>query len=103
MAVSSTSRLEIALMIDAGTLLAFVVAVLLLFLSPGPNMFFVLSHGSRGGLSAAFGIVAADNGLTVLTATAVTALIAALPASFDVLRIAGALYLLWLAFQAIRS
>ena len=108
MAVSSTSRLEAAgRVIDAATLLAFTVAVLLLFLSPGPNMFFVLSHGiahgSRGGLSAAFGIVAADIVLTVLTATGVTALIAALPASFDVLRIAGALYLLWLAVQAIRS
>ena len=106
MTVSNTSRLEIALMIDAGTLLAFVVAVLLLFLSPGPNMFFVLSHciahGSRGGLAAAFGVVAADI-LTVLTATGVTALIAALPALFDVLRVAGVLYLLWLAFQAIRS
>lgn len=108
MAVSSTSRLEAAgRVIDAATLLAFTVAVLLLFLSPGPNMFFVLSHGiahgSRGGLAAAFGIVAADIVLTVLTATGVTALIAALPASFDVLRVAGALYLLWLAVQAIRS
>ena len=104
MAVSSTSRLEAAgRVIDAATLLAFTVAVLLLFLSPGPNMFFVLSHGiahgSRGGLAAAFGIVAADIVLTVLTATGVTALIAAL----DVLRVAGALYLLWLAVQAIRS
>jgi threonine/homoserine/homoserine lactone efflux protein len=93
--------------IDSGTLLAFTVAVLLLFLSPGPNMFFVLSHGvahgSSGGLAAAFGIVAADIVLTALTATGVTALIAALPASFDSLRVAGALYLLWLAFQAIRS
>ena len=108
MAVSSTSRLEAAgRVIDAATLLAFTVAVLLLFLSPGPNMFFVLSHGiahgSRGGLAAAFGIVAADIVLTVLTATGVTALTAALPASFDVLRVAGALYLLWLAVQAIRS
>ena len=94
-------------MVDSGTLLAFTVAVLLLFLSPGPNMLFVLSrgvaHGSRGGLAAALGIVAADLVLTVLTATGVTALIAALPASFDVLRVAGALYLLWLAFQAVRS
>ena len=94
-------------MIDPATLLAFTVAVLLLFFSPGPNMFFVLSHGiahgSRGGLAAALGIVAADLVLTVLTASGVSALIAALPASFDVLRVAGALYLLWLAYQAIRS
>lgn len=107
MALFSTSQLEARRVIDAATLLTFTVAVLLLFLTPGPNMFFVLSHGiahgSSGGLAAALGIVAADMVLTVLTATGVTALIAALPASFDVLRVAGALYLLWLASQAIRS
>lgn len=94
-------------MIELSTLLTFMLAVLLLFLSPGSNMFFVLSHGiahgSSGGLAAGFGIVAADLVLTFLTATGVTALIAALPASFDVLRLAGALYLLWLAFQSLKS
>ena len=107
MVLSSTSRLEVRRVVDAATLLAFTIAVILLFLSPGPNMLFVLSHGiahgSRGGLAAALGIVAADIVLTVLTASGVTALIAALPASFDLLRVAGALYLLWLAFQAVRS
>ena len=108
MVLYSASWLEaVRCVIDPATLLAFVVAVLLLFLSPGPNMLFVLSHGiahgSRGGMAAALGIVAADIVLTVLTASGVTALIAALPASFDVLRVAGALYLLWLAFQGVRS
>ncbi len=94
-------------MIETSTLLTFSFAVLMLFLSPGPNMFFVLSHGiahgSSGGLAAALGIVAADLVLTFLTATGVTALIAALPASFDVLRLAGAMYLLWLAWQSLVS
>ena len=94
-------------MIETSTLLTFMFALLMLFLSPGPNMFFVLSHGiahgSSGGISAAFGIVAADLVLTFLTATGVTALIAALPASFDILRFAGAIYLLWLAWQSLRS
>jgi threonine/homoserine/homoserine lactone efflux protein len=94
-------------MIELSTLLTFTVAVLMLFLSPGPNMFFVLSHGiahgAKGGLAAAFGIVAADVVLTVLTAVGITALIAAWSASFDILRFAGAIYLLWLAFQGIRS
>ena len=94
-------------MIEASTLLTFGFAVLMLFLSPGPNMFFVLSHGiahgSSGGVAAAFGIVAADLLLTFLTATGVTALITALPASFDVLRLAGAMYLLYLAWQSLVS
>jgi threonine/homoserine/homoserine lactone efflux protein len=48
------------------------------------------------------GISAADLVHTLCAATGVTALVAAWPPSFDVLRYAGALYLLWLAWQAMR-
>lgn len=94
-------------MVDLSTLSVFLLAVLALFLSPGPNMAFVLSHGiahgPRGGAAAALGIAAADLALTVLTATGITALVAAWPPSFDILRYLGALYLVWLAVHAIRS
>ena len=94
-------------MIDFATFLLFLLAVLTLFLSPGPNMAFVLSHGMaygpRGGLAAAIGIGSADVVLSVLTATGVTAMVFAWSASFDVLRIAGAAYLLWLAIKTVRS
>ncbi len=95
------------LMVDAGTLALFALALLALFLSPGPNMAFVLSHaiahGPRGGFAAALGIAAADAVHTLCAVTGVTALVAAWPPSFDLLRYAGALYLLWLAVQALRS
>ena len=94
-------------MIDTSTFLLFLLAVLTLFLSPGPNMAFVMSHGMaygpRGGLAAAIGIGSADVVLTALTATGVTAMVFAWSASFDVLRIAGAAYLLWLAIKTLRS
>lgn len=94
-------------MISFATLALFLVAVLALFLSPGPNMAFVLSHGvahgPRGGFAAALGISSADLMHTLFAATGVTALVAAWPPSFDLLRYAGALYLLWLAAQALRS
>ncbi|XAH23079.1 LysE family translocator [Xylophilus sp. GW821-FHT01B05] len=94
-------------MIGLATLSLFLLAVLALFLSPGPNMAFVLSHGvahgPRGGFAAAIGISAADLVHTLFAATGVTALVAAWPPSFDLLRYAGALYLLWLAAQALRS
>jgi threonine/homoserine/homoserine lactone efflux protein len=94
-------------MISLATLALFLLAVLALFLSPGPNMAFVLSHGvahgPRGGFAAALGISSADLVHTLFAATGVTALVAAWPPSFDLLRYAGALYLLWLAFQALRS
>jgi threonine/homoserine/homoserine lactone efflux protein len=94
-------------MISLATLSVFLLAVLALFLSPGPNMAFVLSHGvahgMRGGFAAALGIGAADLILTVLAATGITVIVAAWPPAFDILRYAGALYLLRLALQAIRS
>ena len=74
-------------MVDLSTLSLFLLAALALFLSPGPNMAFVLSHGiahgPRGGITAAMGIAVADLVLTLLTATGVTALAAAWPPSFD--------------------
>ncbi|EIK95960.1 hypothetical protein PMM47T1_13410 [Pseudomonas sp. M47T1] len=94
-------------MISLDTLPVFFLAVILLLLSPGPNMAFVLSQaiarGWRGGLMAAVGITIADLTLAVLTATGVTALVASWPPSFDVIRYAGVLYLLWLAFKTLRG
>jgi threonine/homoserine/homoserine lactone efflux protein len=91
-------------MISFTTLLLFLGTTLALFLSPGPNMAFVLSHavalGPRGGLAVALGIGIADVVLTVLTATGVAGLVAAWPPSFDLLRVGGAAYLLWMAWNA---
>ncbi|MEJ8858561.1 LysE family translocator [Variovorax robiniae] len=93
-------------MIDLATWGLFGVALLALFASPGPNMAFVLSHGvahgPRGGFAAALGISAADLVHTLCAATGVTALVAAWAPAFDLLRWLGALYLLWLAWQALR-
>ena len=93
-------------MIDGSSFLLFLLAVLALFVSPGPNMAFVLSHGvamgPRAGFAAGLGIAAADLVHTVCAASGVTALVAAWPPAFDLLRHAGALYLLWLAWQALR-
>ena len=77
-------------MISTPTLLLFLAATLALFLSPGPNMAFVLSHaathGPRGGLAVALGIGLADVVLTVLTATGVAGMVAARIPSFDLRR-----------------
>jgi len=94
-------------MVDLSTLSLFLLAALMLFLSPGPNMAFVLSHGvahgPRGGFAAALGIAAADLVLTLFTASGVAALVAAWPPFFELLRYGGAAYLLWLAVQALRG
>ncbi|MFB3303836.1 LysE family translocator [Pseudomonas sp. AMR01] len=94
-------------MIDFSTLAVFCGAVLLLLLSPGPNMAFVISHGIsdgwRGGVASSLGICVADILLTVLTATGVTALVASWPPSFDVIRYAGVIYLLWLVYKTLKK
>ncbi|WOE77755.1 LysE family translocator [Pseudomonas protegens] len=90
---------------DLSTLSIFLGAVLLLLLSPGPNMAFVISHGVaygwRGGVASGLGIGVADIGLTLLTATGVTAVVANWPPAFDLIRYAGVAYLLWLACKAL--
>ena len=89
------------------TLSVFTAAVLLLLMSPGPNMAFVLAHGVRhgwrGGAAAAGGIGTADVVLTALTATGITAVVTRWPLALDAIRWAGALYLLWMAWKALQS
>lgn len=94
-------------MLDLQTMAVFTGAVILLLLSPGPSMAFVMSHGFaygwRGALASAAGIAFADVILTILTATGVTGLVAAWPPSFDIIRYCGALYLLWMAYKTLSS
>lgn len=94
-------------MIALTTLSIFATAVMLLLLSPGPNMAFVMAHGithgPRGGVATALGIAVADLILTVLTATGITALVMAWAPAFDLIRYAGAAYLLWMAVKALRQ
>lgn len=83
-------------MFTPSELLLFALAALLLVLTPGPNMIYCVSRsltqGARAGLLSLAGVVVGFG----------VHLLAAVPLAFDLLRIAGALYLLWLAWQAVR-
>ncbi|MBI1905333.1 MAG: LysE family translocator [Rhodocyclales bacterium] len=89
------------------TLLAFTLTSLLLAVAPGPDNLGVLSLGlSRGRRAAsgfAFGCAAGCLVHTLLAAVGVSALIAASPTAFTALKLIGAAYLLYLAWQAFRS
>lgn len=92
---------------DAATLLAFTVAALVLTFTPGPDMTLfmakTLTQGKKAGVAAVLG---ATSGLiihTILAAIGVSALLAASAAAFTVLKIIGAGYLIWLAWQSIRN
>lgn len=95
------------MLLDPGLFAAYLVAATVLTLSPGPDTMFVLASsangGVRSGIAATFGIVSGCLVHATLAALGVSAVIAASPLAFDVLRIGGALYLLWIGAQALRN
>jgi threonine/homoserine/homoserine lactone efflux protein len=88
-------------------LLSFLSAALVVQLVPGPGMLFILANGiaggARAGIAAAFGAAAGMVFHTVAAALGLAALFAHAPAAYDVLRIIGGVYLLWLAVGHFRS
>ncbi len=88
----------------AGT---FFLASLVLALAPGPDNIFVLTqsalYGGRAGLAVTLGLITGLCGHTALVALGLAALLQGSPAAFTVLRFAGAAYLLYLAWGALRS
>ena len=93
-------------MISVQPYLLFVAAALVLAITPGPNMIYLVSRsicqGRTAGLLSWAGVVL---GLSVHMCSAsigLTALFMAVPLGYEILKFAGALYLLWLAWQAVR-
>jgi threonine/homoserine/homoserine lactone efflux protein len=93
------------MIVDPQTFAFFFLAVLLLLVSPGPNMLFVLGsgagHGWRGGMAAACGIGVADLVCTLACALGLAGLITAYPLAFDIVRWVGAAYMLYLAYKCV--
>lgn len=92
---------------DLHLLAAYVIGVLVIAITPGPDMTFVLgktiAKGVPHGLSA---VIGASTGILVhssLVAFGLSALIVASPTLFLAIKVGGALYLLWLAIDAIRN
>ena len=87
-------------------LLAFAAASVLLAATPGPDMALFLSRTLAGGRPHGFAALAgAMTGLLVHTfaaALGLSALLAASTRAYDVVKFAGALYLLYLAYGALR-
>lgn len=96
-----------AMPLDWQVLPPFLLAVLVIQVTPGPGMLFILANGiaggPRSGVAAAFG---AATGMLVHTAAAAAGLAAvfrAAPPIYDGVRLLGATYLLWLAVAHLRS
>lgn len=79
---------------------AFVVAIIVFLLIPGPgNLALITSTGKggiKGGLAATLGVILGDQVLMWLAVAGVAALLAAYPAAFNAVQWVGAGYLAWL-------
>ena len=79
---------------------AFVVAIIVFLLIPGPgNLALITSTGKgrvRGGLAATLGVIAGDQVLMWLAVAGVATLLGAYPAAFRAVQWLGAAYLAWL-------
>ena len=86
--------------------LLFALAALGMVLTPGPNMIYLLSRsicqGRRAGFISLLGVVSAFLFHIVCAAAGLTAIFLTVPLAYTVLKYAGAAYLLWLAWQAVR-
>jgi len=82
---------------DYGT---FCAAILLFLALPGPGTFALLTStakgGFRAGAAATFGLIIGDQVLLWLAVAGVAALLAAHPAAFQAVQVAGAAYLAWI-------
>ncbi|MBC7303502.1 MAG: LysE family translocator [Nocardia sp.] len=81
-------------------------AALGMVLTPGPNMMYLVSRtvsqGRRAGLISLTGVAAGFGVYLMAAAAGITAVFAVVPGLYLAVKLAGAAYLLWLAWQAVR-
>ena len=89
-----------------GIVLAYT-AFLLSIMSPGPNILAIMgtsmSSGRSSGIALALGVSSGSLCWALLTVTGLSALLAAYAVALTVIKIAGGLYLLWLAYKSFRA
>ena len=93
-------------MVPLADLLLFALAALVVVLTPGPNMIYLISRsicqGRAADVISLFGVLAGFLVHMLAAAVGLTALFLAIPMAYEILKWAGALYLLFLAWQAVR-
>jgi threonine/homoserine/homoserine lactone efflux protein len=87
-------------------LLTFAAIALGMVLTPGPNMAYLVSRAICQGRAAGFislgGVALGFLAYMLLAAFGITALLFAIPYAYDALRLCGAAYLAWMAWNALR-
>ncbi|WP_287814909.1 LysE family translocator [Achromobacter sp.] len=90
---------------DIANLLTFALVALGMVLTPGPNMIYLvsrsISQGPKAGLISLSGVAVGFIFYVLCAAFGLTVLLMSVPYAYDALRFGGALYLLYLAWQAV--
>ncbi|MBL4748988.1 MAG: LysE family translocator [Amylibacter sp.] len=85
----------------------FLTAAVLLNLSPGPDIAFILGQtmrgGKRSGFAAMFGVWTGAFGHVLMAAAGLSVILATSAVAFSIVKWAGAAYLIWLGIAALRS
>ena len=93
-------------MVSLSALVAFAGVALVMVLTPGPNMAYLVSRsiaqGRAAGLVSLVGVATGFLVYMLLAAFGITALLLAVPLAYDAIRIAGAIYLGWMAWNALK-
>ena len=93
--------------LSAATLAGYLAAIVVLMLTPGPDMMFVLAnatrYGPRAGAVAALGVAAGEAVHVAAVVAGLATVIAASPVLFTAIRWAGAAYLIVLGLRALRG
>ncbi len=93
-------------MIPLQDLSFFILAALILVISPGPNMIYLISksitQGKKSGFISLIGVICGFLFHIVMVSFGLTAVLLAVPFAYGVLKTVGTVYLLYLAYQAIK-
>ncbi|CAI8762085.1 LysE family translocator [Chryseobacterium sp. IT-36CA2] len=93
-------------MIPFHELIFFILAALILVISPGPNMIYLISksitQGKKSGFISLAGVVCGFLFHIIMVSFGLTAVLLAVPLAYAVLKALGTIYLLYLAYQAIK-
>ena len=94
-------------MVPITDILVFALAALLMVLSPGPNMIYLisrsLSQGKNAGIISLFGVMCGFLFHILMVSFGLTAIFFAVPYAFVVVKFLGVGYLLYLAYNSVRS
>ncbi|MGP4079584.1 LysE family translocator [Pseudalkalibacillus sp. R45] len=92
---------------DLNTISYFLFASILLTITPGPDFMFVfaqsVSHGKKAGIATGLGLCTGLIAHTLAAAVGISAILYQSSLAFTIIKVAGAIYLLYLAIQAFRE